>query len=144
MEALTMRKEFLFSALALVVLFLTITTVGAANFSVYPMKLEMAKGVRTAEVHIKNHDTKPVRFTIRVTDDDNAPAKDVAYFPRAMELAPGEQRIVRVGIKALTAKERRYFVLVNEVRSDPANTAQGAAAHLLLQISIPVTVPGAK
>lgn len=127
----------------------------AADFSVSPMILEFRPGVRSAEIEVRNLDQQPIRFQVRGADwsqDESgkniyADSKSLIWFPRALELAPGESRIIRVGVRATPAsQEQAYTLFLDEVPVEAAQAekARGAQVRLLLSISVPVFVPPAK
>lgn len=123
----------------------------AADFSVSPMTLKLAPGARSGDVQIRNHGAEPVRFQIRAADltiaEDGkealAPTRTLVFFPRTFELAPGEARTIRLGVRALAAQRRTYLVSISEVfaEAEAAPTA-GAQIRLLLNVQVPVTIPG--
>lgn len=128
------------------------TPVRAADFSVSPMVVEFERGVRSSEIQVRNLDQQPIRFQVRGTDwsqDETgknlyADSKSLIWFPRALELAPGESRIIRVGVRATpSTKEEAYVLFLQEVAldSEDAQKARGAQVRLLLSISVPIYVP---
>ena len=142
-------------ALLLSVLLDTMRESHAADFAVSPMTLELARGARSGEIQVRNLDQQPIRFQIRGADwtqDENGKnvytdSQSLIWFPRAVELAPGESRIIRVGVRATPARqEQAYTVFLEEVPiSGPqAEKAQGAQIRLVLSVSVPVFVPPAK
>jgi fimbrial chaperone protein len=127
----------------------------AADFSVSPMILELERGVRSAEIEVRNLDQQPIRFQIRGADwsqDESgknvyADSQSLIWFPRALELAPGESRIIRVGVRATpAAQEQAYTLFLQEVAVGelPAQKARGAQVRLLLSVSVPVFVQPVK
>lgn len=143
------------SALLLATLAVAVRGSQAADFSVSPMFLEFERGARSAEIQVQNLDQQPVRFQILGMDwsqDESgknvyAESKSLIWFPRALELAPGESRIIRVGVRAPPAlQEQAYTVFLQEVALGglPAEKAAGAQIRLLLSVSVPVFVPPAK
>ena len=127
----------------------------AADFAVSPMIIEFQRGVRSAEIQVRNLDQQPIRFQIRGTDwsqdasgkNNYTDSKSLIWFPRAIELAPGESRIIRVGVRAMPAsKEQAYTVFLTEVPVGEwqGGTKGGAQIRLLLSVSVPVFVPPAK
>lgn len=147
----------LFGMGALLLGALTVTARGsqAADFSVSPMFLELERGARSAEIQVQNLDQQPIRFQVRGADwsqDESgknvyADSQSLIWFPRALELAPGESRIIRVGVRATPAlQEQAYTVFLQEVAvgGSPAGKAGGAQVRLLLSVSVPVFVPPAK
>ena len=127
----------------------------SADFSVSPMIVEFPRGVRSAEIQVRNLDTQPIRFQVRGADwsqDENgkntySDSTTLIWFPRALELAPGESRIIRVGVRATpAAREQAYIIFLQEVALESAQTEKraGAQVKLLLSISIPVFIPPVK
>jgi len=127
----------------------------AADFSVSPMIIEFQRGVRSAEIQVRNLDQRPIRFQVRGTDwsqDESgknlyADSRSLIWFPRALQLGPGESRIIRVGVRATpAAQEQAYIVFLTEVPLDEsqAEKAQGARVQLVLSVSVPIFVPPAK
>jgi len=123
----------------------------AADFSVSPMIVELERGARSGEIHVRNLDQQPIRFQVRGVDwsqDESgknvyADSRSLIWFPRALELAPGERRIIRVGVRATpTTQEQAYMLFLQEVtlRGSQAGKAEGAQIRLLLSISVPVFV----
>lgn len=133
----------------------TLSFAHAADFSVSPMIVEFERGVRSAEIHVRNLDQQPIRFQIRGTDwsqDESgkniyADSKSLIWFPRALELAPGESRIIRVGVRAMpAAQEQTYTVFLQEVAlgGQAAGKSGGAQIRLLLSVSVPIFIPPIK
>jgi P pilus assembly chaperone PapD len=119
------------------------------------MIVEFQRGVRSAEIQVRNLDQQPIRFQVRGADwsqDESGKniytdSQSLIWFPRALELAPGESRIIRVGVRATPAsREQAYTLVLQEVvlGGSQAEKAQGAQIRLLLSISVPVFVPPAK
>jgi len=119
------------------------------------MILEFGRGVRSAEVQVRNLDQQPIRFQVRGADwsqDESgkniySDSQALIWFPRALELAPGESRIIRVGVRATPAtQEQTYTIFLQEVALEgpPTEKTQGAQIRLLLSISVPVFVPPLK
>jgi fimbrial chaperone protein len=127
----------------------------AADFSVSPMIVEFERGVRSAEIEVRNLDQQPIRFQVRGVDwsqDETGKniytdSQSLIWFPRALELAPGESRIIRVGVRATPAsQEQAYTVFLQEVALGEAQAgkAGGAQIRLLLSVAVPVFVPPVK
>ena len=140
------------TALLFSILVGTASPSGAADFSVSPMIVEMQRGVRSAEIQVRNLDQQPIRFQVRGADwsqDESGKSiytdsRSLIWFPRALELAPGEVRIIRVGVRALPAtQEQAYTIFLSEVALGGQQAGKGGGAHvrLLLSVSIPVFVP---
>ena len=141
--------------LLLVALSVPVRESRAADFAVSPMGLELEQGARSGTINVRNFDKQPIRFEVRGMEwsqDESgrniyADSKSLIWFPRALELAPGESRIIRVGVRATPAsREQAYTVFLKEVvlGGAQAGQARGAQIQLLLSVSVPVFVPPAK
>jgi P pilus assembly chaperone PapD len=126
-----------------------------ADFAVSPMSLELARGARSGEIQVRNLDQQPIRFQIRGADwtqDESGKnvytdSQSLIWFPRALELAPGDSRIIRVGVRATPAlQEQTFTVFLEEVPISAPQTEKtpGAQVRLVLSVSVPVFVPPAK
>ena len=74
-------------------------------------------------------------------------ADGLLYFPRTMEIPPGDSRIIRVGVKAApTAREDTYRVFVEELPpAVPTSAApSGTSLQVLLRVGVPVFVAPAQ
>ena len=124
----------------------------AGEFAIVPLRVNLDRANRAAEVSIRNVDTAPLRMQVdAMTWTQNADGKDVysaadglIYFPRALEIAPGESRVVRVGIRAApVSREETYRLFVQElppVETSTGSAAMGASIRVLLRIGVPVFV----
>ena len=126
----------------------------AADFSVSPMFLEFPSGARSGEIEVRNLDQQPIRFQVRGVDwsQDGAgkniftDSQSLIWFPRTLELAPGEGRIIRVGVRATPAsQEQAYTLILEEVAVGGLHAEKGGAQiRLLLSVSVPIFVPPMK
>ena len=127
----------------------------AADFAVTPMSLELGQGARSGEIQVRNLDRQPIRFQIGGADwsqDESGKniytdSKLLIWFPRAVELAPGEARIIRVGVRVTPAyREQAFTIFLREVPIEGARgeNARGAQIRLLLSVAVPVFVPPVK
>jgi fimbrial chaperone protein len=118
------------------------------------MFLEFPGGARSGEIEVRNLDQQPIRFQVRGVDwSQDEAGKNIyidsqllIWFPRTLELAPGESRIIRVGVRATPAsQEQAYMLILQEVEVGGSQAEKGGAqVRLLLSISVPVFVPPAK
>jgi P pilus assembly chaperone PapD len=124
--------------------------IAQTDFSVHPLLVTLSASSRSGQVEIKNYAEQRLRVQLRgaswsqETSGKNlyGEAPDLIFFPRALDLGPGEARIVRVGVKAAPARrEESYVLFVEQVPAgvDPASNA-AAQIQLVLNIAIPVFV----
>jgi len=126
----------------------------AGEFTINPVMVSLDRSVRSGELLVRNDDTAPLRMQVDAMTwrqdaegkDQYEPADGLIYFPRAMELAPGESRIVRVGVKASpVAQEESYRVFIEELPpAEPGTQAQGASLRVFLRVGVAVFVAPAK
>lgn len=126
--------------------------VAAGEFSIVPLRVNLDRAARAIEVSIRNLDATPLRMQVEAmtwSQDDRgndvySPADGLIYFPRALEIAPGESRVVRVGIRAAPVnREDTYRLFVQELPPAEASSGtgpMGASVRVQLRIGVPVFV----
>jgi len=138
--------------LALLATWLASVAAGAAEFSVTPIRVDMARGARSAAVTVTNDDARPLRMQLRLVEwTQDADGKDVyqdsdelVYFPRLMSVQAGEKRLVRVGLKTpMGATERTYRLLLDEL-PDPAASAAASGLSFTIRFALPIFLPAAE
>jgi fimbrial chaperone protein len=127
----------------------------AAEFAILPLVANLDRTTRATEIVVRNDDRAPVRMQVEAMswrqdatgEDQYEPADGLLYFPRAMEIPPGESRIVRVGVKAApVSREETYRLFIEELppASPPSTAAAGASLQILLRVGVPVFVAPAQ
>ena len=103
-------------------------------------------------VRIKNNSDQKVSIQINAyswlqdehAEDQYPPTKDIILFPKILSLNGGEERIVRVGIKATPeAKEKTYRIFFEEL-PQPLKPGEDIVLRTLLKIGVPVFLPPVK
>jgi fimbrial chaperone protein len=149
----TMLQRIYFLMLAAVAVWAPMLEAG--EFTINPLRVSLDRSIRASEVVVRNDDTAPLRMQVEAMTwrqdaegkDQYEPADGLLYFPRAMELAPGESRIVRVGVKAApVTQEDSYRLFIEELPlATPANAeAQGTSLRVFLRVGVAVFVAPAK
>jgi len=120
----------------------------ASEFVINPLRVGLDAQRKSGEFVVRNEGAAPLRMQLqamRWTQDadgrDQYEADEsLIYFPRAMEIPPGESRVVRVGVKAApVSREDTYRLFVEEL--PPAALPEGGATLLvLLRVGVPVFV----
>jgi fimbrial chaperone protein len=138
----------------LLALFLSMSgRLDASGFGFVPTQLYLGPRTASANLKLKNQDTRAFRFQLSVvawTQDSKGeaqliPTKDIVVFPLLFTLEPGQERIVRVGATTLTTDtERTYRLVVKELPplervGDPRD-----GVRVLTGLSIPIFVQPAR
>jgi fimbrial chaperone protein len=126
---------------------------GAAEFSVAPIRVDLARGARSAAVTVSNDDARPLRMELRLMEwTQDAAGKDVyresdelIYYPRLMTLQPGEKRLVRVGRKAPAGgAERTYRLYLDELPAADGLAPAASGLNFTIRFALPIFVAPAQ
>lgn len=121
----------------------------AADFTVNPIQIFLAGQTRSAILTVQNTSSEPLRFQLNAftwAQDPAgqmqlAPTSEIIFFPRLLTLAPGEQRIVRVGTSVATGPvERTYRIFVEELPPSAQQAAPAGQVRVLARMGIPIFV----
>ena len=115
------RRRFLNLALLLFLLQASSFAL-AAHFGVGPMMVELNAANKTGFVKVNNVDNKPLQVQVRLFSwsQNNLAEKvyqesdDLIFFPRLFEIGPGEERLVRIGVKLPQSEQEKSYVLFIE------------------------------
>lgn len=127
----------------------------AAEFTINPLHVTLDRATRASEILVRNDDSVPLRMQVQAMNwrqdadgqDQYELADGLLYFPRTMEIPPGDSRVIRVGVRAApTAREDTYRVFVEELPpAVPASAApSGTSLQVLLRVGVPVFVAPAQ
>jgi len=121
----------------------------AADFTVNPIQIFLAGQTRSAILTVQNTSGEPLRFQLNAFTwaQDPAgqmqltPTSEIIFFPRLLTLAPGEQRIVRVGTSVAAGPvERTYRIFVEELPPSTQQAAPAGQVRVLARMGIPIFV----
>lgn len=128
----------------------------AGNYGVSPLDFQFSAQRRSGVLTIANEDKAPISLRVRAMrwtqDAEGADVYeetgDLVFFPKRVELQPGEKKIVRLGVNAVQQDgERAYRLFVDELPAaeDPGQRS-GTRLAVLVSIGVPVflTPEGAK
>jgi len=143
------------SAAALLVILAAWTPAAlAGEFTIVPLRVALDRGKRAAEVVVRNDDKAPLRMQLLAMSwhqdadgkDRYEPSDGLIYFPRALEIPPGESRLVRVGVRAAPVTREETYRLFIEQLPPPAQdpSPKGATVRVLLRVGVPVFVAPAQ
>jgi fimbrial chaperone protein len=122
----------------------------AGEFAINPLRIALDRTTRASEVAVRNDDAVPLRMQVQAMGwsqdgegrDRYEPAEGLLYFPRVLEIPPGESRIVRVGARAApVSREEAYRLFLEELPpATPAAEVPGASLRVFLRVGVAVFV----
>ena len=127
----------------------------AGEFVINPLRVDLDRVTKASEVVVRNDDKTPLRMQVQAMNwSQNADGTDqyetteaLLYFPRTMEIPPGESRIVRVGVRsAPVTREETFRLFIEELPSAAAADVepQGTSLRVFLRVGVAVFVAPAK
>lgn len=131
------------------------TSATAGEFVINPLRVTLDRATRASEVVVRNDDSAPLRMQVQAMSwtqnaegvDRYEPTDTLIYFPRTMEIPPGESRIVRVGVRAApVTREETYRLFIEELplAAAPDEPAQGTSLRIFLRVGVGVFVAPAQ
>jgi fimbrial chaperone protein len=121
----------------------------AAEFSVTPIRVQLAAGLMNETITVANHAEEKLRVAVRLMEwTQDAQGKDVykessdlVYFPRLMEIEAGGKRLVRVGAKRPAGVVERTYRLFIEEQPEPAAEPLRSKVAFYFRFGVPVFLP---
>lgn len=123
----------------------------AGNYAVSPLDVQFTQSSRSAVLTITNDDSQPLTLRVRAMrwtqnaagQDDYQESQDLVFFPRRLDIQPGDKRIIRLGINSLSQQETAYRLFIDEVPQVQAGKSGSSKLAVLISFGIPVFVtPG--
>lgn len=120
----------------------------AGNYGVSPLDFELTQQRRSGVLTVTNEDKAPISLRVRAmrwTQDASGAdvyeeSNDLMFFPKRLDLQPGDRKIVRLGVNAVAQDaEHAYRLFVDEL-PPPDDPAQGKGTKLSVLVSIGVPV----
>jgi len=122
----------------------------AGDFVISPLRVTLSREVKSTQIEVRNDDTRPLRVQMQAmawSQDDGGKDRYVEsdgllFFPKTMEIPPGQSHIVRLGPKALPASvEDAYRLFIAELPGPEDEAATGSASvRILLRVGVAVFV----
>ena len=118
----------------------------AADWRVIPVRLDLSADTKSGNIKVVNDTKEPIRFSVgasRWTQDENGkdhydPTEDLVFFPRILIVPPGEERIIRAGIKIpATDVEGTYRLFIEQIPERQSADAS-TAVSLAIRFGAPV------
>jgi fimbrial chaperone protein len=123
----------------------------AGDFWVSPIRLELDVQNRSGLIKVANKSPEPMRFQIEALKwEQDADAKDtysrtvdLHFYPRILEVKPGESRVIRTGVKIPAVKsERTYRLFIRDITHEGMQGSSSVA--ISVRFGVPVFVRPAK
>jgi fimbrial chaperone protein len=144
---MNMHTSLKFLAVTAFFSFCSIQSSWAANFSVEPIRVTLDTQHRTERMTVKNESDQPLTVLLKSYrwtqtkegKDSYDETEDLIIFPRALTLAAGEERFVRVGIATQSGKQEQAFrIYLEEQPVNGEQSPKGASTRVLMRVGIPV------
>lgn len=138
---------------ALAVLGFAAGAASAGDFSVNPVRMELGASARTGVFTIRNDGKDRLSFQVQGmawTQDAQgrdvyAEGGDLVYFPRLVSVEPGQEAVVRVGVRQpLVPTEKTYRLFVEELPPADAAPLAGSQVRVLVRFGPPIFVKPAQ
>jgi fimbrial chaperone protein len=120
------------------------------EFSINPMILELGSGEKTGIISIRSGEKeKKIHFQVSAYDwaqgakgeDIYTPTKDLVVFPKMLDVEPGEQRIIRIGMKGSHENsEKTYRIYIEEIPEPVRANKKAGTIGIYLRITPPVFI----
>lgn len=140
-------RNYLPSSVLVLVLILFCNVGSTANFGVGPMQLELGHATGTGLIKINNVDTSTLRLQVSLyswtLNHDGTPVyeenDDLVFFPQLLDIQPGDERLIRVGIKTPPAeKEKSYILFIEEIPASLTKASSQSNDHSSQGVKIAV------
>lgn len=122
----------------------------SGEFSVLPIRLELGPSVRSGVIAVRNDGKSKLTFQMQSVDwfqdpagkDQYSETRDLIFYPKIMSVEPGQEGLIRVGLKApVGPTERTYRLFIEEMPGPPVpRTESGAQINVLLRFGAPIFV----
>lgn len=120
----------------------------AGEFAVNPVRLELGAGVKSGVFTVTNDGSDKLNFQIQAMEwtqdasgkDQYTQTRDLIFFPKIMSIEPGQEGVIRVGLRPPpAATEKTYRLFIEElpgVRKKPEGP--GAQINFLIRFGAPI------
>lgn len=122
----------------------------SGEFSVLPIRLELGPAVRSGVIAVRNDGKSKLTFQMQGVDwvqdaagkDQYLETRDLIFYPKIMSVEPGQEGLIRVGLKAPVGPTERTYRLFIEEMPGPSvpRTESGAQINILLRFGAPIFV----
>jgi fimbrial chaperone protein len=120
----------------------------AGEFSVNPIRVELGLAARSAAITVTNEGNEKLSFQLQAMEwsqdaagkDQYKEAKDLIFFPKLMSVEPGQEAVIRMGLKGAPSSTERTYRLFIEELPGPRKAPQGPGAQInvLIRFGVPI------
>jgi fimbrial chaperone protein len=122
----------------------------AGEFVVSPVRLDLGPAARSGAITVRNDGQEKLGFQLEAMEwrqdadgkDEYLPTSELVFFPKIMSVEPGQDGLVRVGIRSpLVPTEKTYRLFIQELpgtSKPPEHTA--AQVTFLIRFGAPVFI----
>lgn len=118
------------------------------DFAIAPLRVDLGPGARSAAITVTNEGKERLNFQLDAKEwtqdaagkDQYAETSELIFFPRLMSVEPGQEGIVRVGVKAApAATEKSYRLFIEELPGlQRRPEGNGAVVNVLIRFGVPI------
>jgi fimbrial chaperone protein len=121
----------------------------AGEFSVNPIRLEMGASARSGSMTVKNEGSVPLRFQLQAMEwtqdaegkDQYLETRDLIFFPKLMTVEPGQDAVVRVGVRnPVVPAEKTFRLFIEELPSANPPAGKGPQVNVVIRFGAPIFV----
>lgn len=119
----------------------------AGDWRVSPIRLDLGRDAKSGAITLFNGPDGKMSAQLTASEwsqdgegkDRYEESNDLVFFPRILQFEPGQERVVRVGIRTPAVKvERAYRLFIEEMASFDPN--RGNSVGVVLRFGVPVFV----
>lgn len=120
----------------------------AGEFIVNPVRIELGSNAKSASVSVANEGPDKLSFQLQAMDwtqdadgkDQYTESRDLIFFPKLMSIEPGQEAIVRIGLKAPAVQaEKTYRLFIEELPGTVKKPeGNGAQINFLIRFGLPI------
>lgn len=126
------------------------------EFAVNPIRLDLGPAAKSGAITVRNDGKAKLSFQMQGMEwtqdsagkDQYADSRDLIFFPRIMTIEPGQEGLIRVGVRApLVAAEKAYRLFIEELPGPPdtaPSQVSSAQINVLIRFGAPVFVAPVK
>lgn len=122
----------------------------AGEFTVNPIRLELGANARSGVLGVRNDGGERLTFQLDAMawtqdgqgKDNYSATTDLVFFPKILSIEPGQQGVIRVGVKnAIVPSEKTYRLFIEELPGpEKKPEAPGAQINVLIRFGAPIFV----